>query len=155
MKMILYNTLIKPYLEYGIEICGSAKLQLLKKIKRLNRRAIRMVFNKQRKDPINEVMMSNSILSFKMLHKYALLKTGYEIIHKLGPLSITELFRRENPLSRRPFDFRISRLNSTLLKFPQGSIPKEWNVLDESLKTASTQNLFKRKAKLYLLNRQV
>ena len=113
-----------------------------------------MVFNKQRKDPINDVMMSNQILSFKMLHKYALLKTGYEIIHKLGPLSITELFRRENPFSRRPFDFRLSSLTSTLLKFPQGSIPKEWNVLDESLKQLLLKNCSKEKQNyIYLIDR--
>ena len=35
MKLILYNALIKPYMEYGIELWGSAKVKQLKKINKL------------------------------------------------------------------------------------------------------------------------
>ena len=75
--------------------------------------AIRMVFNKLRKDPISDLMMSNRILTFKMLHKYALLKLGYEIANKYSPTSLHGIFELEDPTSRRSLNlkYHISSLN--------------------------------------------
>ena len=39
MKLIHYNALIKPYMEYGIELWGSAKIKQLKKLNKLNKMA--------------------------------------------------------------------------------------------------------------------
>ena len=152
MKLILYNALIKPYMEYGIELWGSAKVKQLKKINKLNKMAIRMVFNKLRTDPISDLMMSNRILTFKMLHKYALLKLGYEIANKYSPTSLQCIFELEDPTSRRSMNFKIPYLISNLRKFPKVTLPKQWNLLDDAYKGISTLKLFKRSTKLHLLN---
>ena len=50
MKKILYNALIKPYLEYGAEIWGATKKKYILKLRKLNRTAIRVVFGKTIKE---------------------------------------------------------------------------------------------------------
>ena len=111
-----------------------------------------MVFNKLRKDPISDLMMSNRILTFKMLHKYALLKLGYEIANKYSPTSLQCIFELEDPTSRRSLNFKLPYLSSNLRKFPKVTLPKQWNLLDDAYKGISTLKLFKRSTKLHLLN---
>ena len=69
-------------------------------------------------------MMSNRILTFKMLHKYSPLKLGYEIANKYSPTSLHGIFEMEDPTSRRSLKFEIPYLISNLRKFTKFTLPQ-------------------------------
>ena len=155
MKKILYNALIKPYLEYGAEIWGATKKKYILKLRKLNRRAIRVVFGKTIKESLKDIMQTEGIPNVKMIHKFALMKIGYEISNKICPSSIGNCYDLEDPNSRRLLNIKVPRINATVTKnFPITLIPKQWNDLEDFIRNTDKFKTFKRKCKLHLINLQ-
>ena len=134
---------------------GVKQKKYILKLRRLNRRAIRVVFNKTIKESLKDIMQSEGILNVTMLHKFALMKIRYKISNKISPSSIGNCYDLEDPNSRRLLNIKVPRINATVTKnFPITLIPKQWNNLEDFIRNTDIYKKFKRMCKLYLINLQ-
>ena len=70
IRKLLYNSIFRPHLEFGIIAWGGVKASQLKNINILQKKCIRNVANKQYRSHTDPLFSSLEIMKFKDLYKY-------------------------------------------------------------------------------------
>ena len=113
------NTIIRTLIKTARK-GGFLKKKYLSKRKRSNRKAIAGVFKKSISESLQEMMQSNEIFNVKMIHKFALMKSGYEISNNIFTKSTGNCFDLEDSVSRRSLVIKLLRLRDTSTRiFPK------------------------------------
>ena len=145
IKKLIYDTLIKSYLEYGILSWGNAKGTKLKKIINLQKKAVRIISDKQHKAHSQPLFASLNILRFDDLQNMKLNEFMYKHFHSKLPNSLHSLFV---PLSvnNRSASYKIDRpKNECVNNFPSITFPRNWNKIDINLKKLESFTSFRKK----------
>jgi hypothetical protein len=147
VRKLVYNSLIRCHIEYGILAYASVKSKGINKIKTLQKRSVRLVAGKSRAAHADPVFGRLNILKFDDLFK---LNTGifiHKYINKLLPVSFNNMFTSLS-LPNRTHNFRLEKTVFKYLdSFPKVTIPKTWNNFRLELKSSKSVNAFKRKYK--------
>ena len=69
IRRLVYNTLIKSHLEYGIIIWGSSRCEQLKKVKILQKKAVRNVSNKHLRAHCTPIFGKLELLKLEDLYR--------------------------------------------------------------------------------------
>ena len=153
----LYNTLILPYLNYGILAWGNSSRIYLDRLLLLQKRIMRIICFQNRLAHSDQLFYSNKTLKIQDLYNLRLGCFMYQLNQGELPAPLTLLFKKKssfhNYSTRQSSSFHLPLLR-TLYK--QKTIiyagPHFWNSLDESLKRSPSLFSFKRNLKLNQIN---
>ena len=141
--MLIYNSLFKSYLEYGLIAFGHVKPALLKPLKQIHKKCIRniaMQGYRTTTDPIFEKLNVLKLDKLLLYHSYCFM---YKYIHKSCPKSFDNFF---TPLSgdnrSKSFKLQVPK-KKKISHFPSYKIPKIWNELHLSIKRINSFKQFK------------
>ena len=154
--LILYFSLILPYLNYGILAWGNTHQTLLDKLLLLQKKSLRIIFNLQTRAHTDNLFFENKILKIKDLYLFQLGQFMFKYNTKNLPNIFDYLFFRNDHVHNYPTR-RSSEYHLPLLRtiHAQNTFvftgPKFWNSLDGNLKDATSLISFKGKLKKYLI----
>ena len=142
-KLLIYNSLIKSYLDYNtiiwLDKLNSKQTTTLEK---LQKRAIRLIFNTRKTTHTNKLFLLSNITKIKFLYTTEAIKFCYKYQNDLMPEAINEIIRYQ------PHNWHTRNKNSIPLnpKNKKGSaiynIIKCWNSANKEVKTTEKyQNL--------------
>ena len=152
-KILIYYSLIYPYLQYCNLIWGMAGSVLTNKLQVTQNRAIRLLFEYDYRTPLRTIYNDLPLLKVSNIHKLEMGKLFFSQIHINNSLGI-EIFSHSYH-TRQQFSVRLHRISSDLSRrfviFAGGFY---WNSLPSELILSPSLICFKKKLKQFLLNSQ-
>jgi hypothetical protein len=154
-KTMLYSALIKPYLEYGINIYSCTQDSKLKSLITIQKKAVRTIVNAKYNAHTKEIFQKLKLLPFSDLKLLNNLTLAHRIYYEEAPVPILDHYQKQK--SRNTRSQKEQLLNKPLYKsekmkkFPTWSIPNEWNNWKIN-KDLSKRKLFTDAVKKHLLN---
>lgn len=143
IRINLYNSLFRPYLEYGIVNWGGVAKSKLAGIINLQKRCVRNVINSHFLSHTEPIFQHLKILKFNDLYKYNCLKFMHLLSNTKQPLSFNSIFIKLH--GSRTNNFLTSNCKLQILKqFPMANFPKFWNALTFQTKNITSLSLFTR-----------
>ena len=143
IRKLVYNSLVKSHIEYGIIAYGGVEKRKLDRIRSLQKRAIRIVALKHKISHTNPTFGKLEILKFDDLYR---LNSGIFmhkfILHKL-PSSFRDMFKAfPEPNRTRSLILEQTKYKA-LDSFPKVCLQKTWNSLSIELKYTIMLTKFK------------
>ena len=156
--LILYSTLILPYLNYGVLAWGKSLKTQLDKICVAQKRVVRVVFNASYRAHTNVLFYMNKLLKVEDIYFIQLGAIMYGFENGTLPNVLIQIFRKNNQIhsynTRQATALHIPRVRTAFaLKTLACTGPKFWNSLPVT-RSVSVFG-FKRKLKLHLLSNYV
>ena len=153
----IYKTLLQPLLLYGITIWGQATKTVKDRLLKLQKRALRMIFNLKPTQSAVPLFVETGILPMPLLYIDSLTQLMYDIANKTAPLNICKLFHFSKDIhqyktrssSRNDFYVKHSRLNLQKNALSRMGA-KVWNQIPAHVRDMP-KNSFKNKIKSLLL----
>ena len=68
IKKTIYNSLSRPYLEYGVIACGGTNQKKIKRLEVLQKKCIRNIAGKKANSHTDPIFSSLKLLKFKDIH---------------------------------------------------------------------------------------
>ena len=143
IRKLVYNSLIRCHLEYGILAYGGAKCKEMSQLFKLQKKAVRTVATKSYKAHTDPIF--GQLYFLKLPDLYKLNAAHFMYLHNKSrlPVSFDKLFNQLNLPNRT----NCYKLEKTLYKclecFPKPLFPKIWNNLELDLKNKSSPGTFK------------
>ena len=145
----LYQTMIYPHLNYGIEIWGNSCKTGIKRLQRIQNKCIKIISSTNTCEPSDYASLK--LMSFKHIHEYFSLIRFFKY-YKLNE-SLNFKTKIENHQTNHSYNTRHSmarnlncpnlRLSKLKTSFLYNSI-KFWNKIPSDIKSAQNLNLFKK-----------
>ena len=144
IRLNLYNSLVKPHLEYGILAWGGVGITKLKSLITIQKKVVRNVAVKPANYHASPLFALLNIVSFQDLFKLNSAIFMYKYKNNLLPKSFQNTFTPCNPPNRtNSFKIIKSRI-SFLDQFPSAYLPKIWNEIPSLVKNSESLNIFKK-----------
>ena len=133
-RLFIYHSLIQSHLMQNLLAYGRTNKKNIKKIEKIQRRGVRLVEGKGKRESIEEDMMKNRILPISENYKLINCIWATKIITGTAPEGVSKLF--DWMPSQRAKQFRLPRFKKEKNKnlSPVWSISKLWNSLPLELK---------------------
>ena len=147
----LYNSLIRPHLEYGILSWGGVGITKLKGLITAQKKAIRNITGSPPNSHTNPLFSQLNSLKFQDLFKLNSACFMFKFKNDLLPKSFMNMFTPCNPPNRTNSYKVIKSRISFLDQFPSAYLPKTWNEISGVVKESGTLNKFKKSFKETLL----
>ena len=156
----LYYAFVYPHIIYGLEVYGNTTKTRLDKLNKVHNKILRILALKTSTTPVAKLYVAINTLPIPILHEMLLLIFVHNYVHHKQTLPhIFHNYFTENNIvhghnTRRKNDFHIFSVRSgfgqrcTLYR-----AIKFWNNLPLYLKDISSLPVFKKKVKLFLLNK--
>ena len=145
----LYCTLVLPYLNYGLLVWGNGNKDLLNKVFRLQKRALRVISNSAYLCPTKPLFDKFKTLNIYDMYLKETAIFMFKYKHGLLPSSFKDFFTTHcQSNTRNKSDFQIPIIYRVKTIFSTGQ--KIWNGLPNNVKNAKTLGQFKRSIKLML-----
>ena len=144
IRLSIYNSLVRPYLEYGIVAWGGIRNSKLKPLILAQKKAIRNVAGLSSRAHSDPLFASLNILKLCDLFRYNCALFMHKFRNGLQPNSFANMFQ---PLGEpnRTCSYRLARVKYSFLEeFPMVCFPRVWNNLNLHLKTTQSYSSFKR-----------
>ena len=157
--LMLYNTLILPYLSYCNVVWGGALPTRIQPLFILQKRCIRIIFNKHRLHHTTPLFAKLKTLSIYNLNRYCTSMFMFSWVHGICPIIFNRYYHFCSEIHpyRTRFSSNISvpffRLKSSQLSIRYIGV-KVWNSLPDYIRKCMQSNTFKRKLKEYLIYAQ-
>ena len=154
--LMLYSSLILPYLNYGILVWGNTHQVLLDKLLLLQKKSMRIIFNLHPRTHTDDLFFHNKILKVKDLYLFHLGQLMFNFKTKNLPKIFDQTFNRNdlfhNYPTRRSNEYHLPLFRTILAQntFVYTG-PNYWNNLDNNLKIITSIHSFKNKLKQLLL----
>ena len=144
-KKLLYNSLARSYITYGLENYGSAKATSLKPIATLQKKCIRAVFGLEYNETTVPSCMDNRILYLEdeiILSRIMLAKS---ILEPYAPGNIQKIYNREEhgvTRASQRLNLVVPKFKTTLLQESSTyQVPFLWNQLHDTAQKLKTKPL--------------
>ena len=151
IRKLLYNSLFRSHLEFGIIAWGGVKAKQLKPIVNLEKKCIRNVANRDFKSHTDPIFKSLNILKFNdlyyyncilLMHKYAYARHTNSILDTFTPLSV----------NNRTGNYLLQKYKCNFFdRFPSVALLKIWNEQKNEIKNCLSFSSVKLKVKQKLL----
>uniref|UniRef100_A0A8C6LE27 Reverse transcriptase domain-containing protein n=1 Tax=Nothobranchius furzeri TaxID=105023 RepID=A0A8C6LE27_NOTFU len=143
--LLLYNALILPYLNYCVEIWGTAYRTYTQPLFVLQKRAMRIIDNTHSTAPSNPLFIKYKVIKFHDLVNWRILHIMYKANKGTLPKNIQHIFeKRESIYSLKGFEIFKKPRFRTRMKEMSISVNgvKLWNCLDREWKESRTLKVF-------------
>jgi len=157
----LYFSFVHPHLLFGIEIYGSASLQVLDKLHKLNNRILRILLGQKRDSHVRDLYLSFNTLPVYLLHKMQILVTVHKCIHH--PFDMPEIYQKRFVFNKDIHGYNTRKKESVHL-YSVTSVArlglcfhggKLWNALPDSLRKYCSLNVFRKQLLAHLLHSEL
>ena len=127
--LLLYNSLVLPYLSYCAAVWGSNYPTRLAKIEKLQKRAIRIIDNKPYFFPTNALFVKYNVLKFRDIVQQQNIMIMLAFLNGNLPDSMSKMFRLHVPVGTRAIKhFHVPFAASNYRAFSLAhSAPSTWN----------------------------
>ena len=152
-KIIIYNSLFRSFIEFGICAWGRTKSKQINRIISLQKRAMRCIANATYNAHTDPIFAKLGILKFNDLLDLNQICFVHKFINDKLPLSFRNFFKKLNNFNRN-MSFCLPSIKyhqSRLL--PSYSMPLLWNDLTLDMKRILSFNTFKKKCTSSLLSK--
>ena len=153
----IYNSLVAPYLRYGLIAWGQANKTLLNKLLILQKRALRFIFFSDRREHAIPLFLSAKILPVQFMYFYQIACMMHDVSNNVVPLNIKNLFQltssvhRYNTRSSTSQNYYLKRSNLEIQRKSFSRIgAKLWNEIPASIRNLP-KHLFKKELRSVLL----
>ena len=151
VKLSIYNSLFKSYVEYCLIAWGNVKPSKLKPLEILQKKCIRNIAGVKYRSHTNPIFSRLKILKVNDLVKYQIYTFMYNYINNFCPNSFTGFFTPYNN-ENRSRNFRLPvPFKKSLDHFPSYNVPKIWNNLGLTYKRIENYQSFKSKVRELLI----
>ena len=143
IRKMIYNSLIRSHLEYGILTWGIKKSKNITKIITLQKKAVRNVAKRGYSSHTDPLFGMLGLLKFDDILINNARCLMYNYTNKLLPASFQGMFE---PLTQfnRNMNYKVQRIKyESLSNFPSVFLPKIWNSLPLGCKSLQSQKMFK------------
>lgn len=142
LKLMLYNGLFKPHLEYCLTIFGhTSKMEVLIK---LQKRAIRTVYRKNQLAHAEPLLKQAGTLRLQDLYTLNIATLCRKHIEEATPINIQSAFTFYHNQNRKKNVFKIEFPVNTLIdSLPFYTFPRKWNALNVGTNLQPTIKSFK------------
>ena len=155
--LMLYSSLILPYLNYGILVWGNTHQFLLEKILLLQKKSLRVIYTLNPRAHTEELFYDNKLLKINDLYLFQLGQFMFKYNSNKLPHIFDRIFCRNDTVhnypTRRSNEYHLPLLRTILA---QNTFvftgPRFWNSLDNTIRDALTLPSFKSKLKKSLLS---
>lgn len=155
IKYLIYNTLIKPHIDYLIEIWGTASKTNLNAIQISQNKLIKSLFNYDYLTPTQKIYKDTKIMTINQTYQYYTCILIYKITNKLIHTSLLSFDKKHQTqkMKLRNANHLVSRPPRTNYgkKNIQYEGVKIYNKLPSEIKNAKSLSIFKKKLKIYIL----
>ena len=154
----IYQSLIVPYLTYGLTVWGNASKTYLDKITILQKRALRLIHFADRKEHAIPLFVNAKILPQNFLYYESVCNLMYDVNNNIAPTNILNLFSRTSSI--HSYNTRSSTSENFYIKKSRLDVQKDafsrvgakiWNEIPNYLKKLS-KKAFKKELKEKLLD---
>ena len=150
IRMLIYNSLVKSYLEYGILAWGNAKSREIDKISIIQKKILRNLYNSKYNAHTDPIYSCLKILKFEDILQYNSITLMYKYVNSLLPDSFSDIFGQVNQRSRC---IKTEKVRYKCLEiFPKAFLPKIWNFIPMNLKYSTSLKELQRCAKSNFIN---
>ena len=143
--LMIYNSLVRPYFEYCIEVWGCSKASNLKVFLKLQKMCVCHISGAGYRAHTDPLFASNKILKIQDLVKYKLLTLAHQAFYASRPLPtpLMNLFCISEPPNINLF-FKFSHHGSIYgIDYPTVRIPKLWSLEDLEIRNIKKLEAFK------------
>jgi len=151
-KLLIYNSIFKAHLEYGVLIWTRNKKDI-NDIFKLQKKAIRSIQGSKNKRHTEYMFKKFKTLKFHDIIRYNILMIAHSVIYKYAPEAIKKCvikIESHERLRRNTHNLEIdSSDKNSITKYV---IPNTWNNLDNEMKMIVDKNKFKKKILKDMLN---
>ena len=157
LKALYYST-FDCHLTYGNQIYSCADPCSLKRLKVIQKKAVRCISHSNYNAHTVPLFKKLNIMPIETLVKYNKLQIMFDFINEKLPKSFdnkwTTVQQRTNRITRSSSEFHIPNFRTKLVSsFPKWSIPEIWNSFEAvDIKAETSRSLFNKKLKKHLLN---
>lgn len=158
MRLLFYNAYIQPIYDFGIVLWHTVSKQCFKKVENTQKRAARMILNKNYDHPSKILFKELNWLPISSRCEYHISCITYKTLHNLTPTYLQNCIEfasnnNYNLRSESTFTLTTQLQKSYYSKLSLQSLCSSvWNNLPNDIKTAKSLTSFKYKLKLHLLN---
>ena len=145
IRLMIYNSLVRPYFEYCIKVWGCSKASDLKVFFKLQKMCVPPHFGAGYRSHTDPFFASNKILKIEDLVKYKLLTLAHQAFYASRPLPppLTKLFC-VSELPNKNLLFKISQQGPIFgIDYPTVRIPKLWSLEDLEIRNIKKLEAFK------------
>ena len=152
IRKTIYNSLVKPHIEYSIITWGNANCDGIKRLKTKQKQAIRNVANVNYNAHVDPILNNLDILNFDDTLKLCIAEFSKLLFLDKLPASFKQIFK---PMSSE----RVVKLTTqaakckSLEKFPNVMFPKIWNNFNSSIRLLNSCKAVKKAIRNDALNR--
>ena len=155
-KHLIYDTLIKPKLSYGIEIYGFSKKKHLERLQKLQNKLIKILFVYDRRTSSDLLYKNLNILNVGKLHLYFTYIMQWKILYDqnvhlssdIKPIDTFAEAHRYNTRYKYNYMLKFNKYNYvTSIPFKMKQI---WNEIPQSIKNSKSFMIFKNNIKVFI-----
>lgn len=147
IKKLIYNSLIKSQIEYGLIVYGGIEKHRLNRIRNLQKRAVRFVAAKSKLSHTSPIFGNLELLNLEDLYTLNAGTFMHKYMNSKLPTSFLGMFKVfSGPNRNRNFILEQTK-QKVLDYFPKVALQRVWNNLSIELKTSSSISSFKAKFK--------
>ena len=153
----LYHSFVYPYLDYCIEVFGSAKSSIIEPLCRLQRKAIRLITNSHYRADTVPLFDNCKILTLAEIHIFKTALFMYRVHHNVAPVSFRNMFVRKSEIhnydtrSRNNLDVPAFKLDTLKLSIRVKGV-YIWNFVNEHVSASCDLETFKFNLRMFLLS---
>ena len=155
--LTVYNSLILPYISFGLSAWGQAAKHHLDKLLKLQKRAIRFIYFVDIQSSAIPLFYSSNISPINILFTESIANLMYDVYSEKAPVNICKLFSyvdeyhsyNTRASANKNMYCQYSRLNIQHNSFSRFGV-RLWNSIPQSTKSLSKKS-FKKKIKMQLL----
>lgn len=142
LRKMIYNSLFKAHLEYGLICWGGVRSSLLKPLMQIQKKCIRNLASATFRAHTSPLFKALQLLKFHDLYKLQVACLCHNTMNNRCPKSTKTLF---NTLKgSRSHDLLLSMPNKKYLEFfPSCNVPKTWNQLCSGIKRSCDLTMLK------------
>ena len=154
----LYYSFLYPYFSSGITIWGKANKSVLDPLLKLQKKAVRLVFNKPQKTNSLPLFIKANILPLNVIYTSEVSSFMFKVHHNLLPNIITNLFTKRNQsvhkTTRQSEHYNLPPIGGNVLEksiFTQSPIIFNKLIKDSKIELNTSIHSFKRYVKAELI----
>ena len=141
-RVLLYNCLFKPHLEYGVVAWGGAGQNRLRGIINAQKKCLRNILCKKSMSHTEPLFKKLKILKFNDLFEYNCVVCMHNIVYNNANFNLKKIFKPA--LSSRTKNFMVGLYHNLSLKqLPAYYLPIKWNLCSIELKNIDSKTTFK------------
>lgn len=154
VRYIIYNSMVKPHLEYLIEVWGTAAKTHLKQIETCQNKIIKRLFHYHYLTPTEKIYKETKLMTLSQIYKYNTCILVHKLIHKNIHSKIT--FTKKGQTQKRI----TRRMNNICLRPPRTNYGRKnilyegaelYNKLPNDIKEIQSFTLYKKTIKHHIL----